>query len=134
MTLLRITGFLRGAWRVCAGMGVRRGAPGVAGLACVALAVLCSPAAFAQRPEGFIPGTIHTIFSTECNKYFDWRVGGCCRILLSLSPSRLVLLAGSRWGWCTARATWDRRGPSRASWPATSAFTSTAFSHALFLH
>ena len=67
-------------------MGVRRGAPGVAGLACVALAVLCSPAAFAQQPESFIPGSIHTIFSTECNKYFDWRVGGCCCMLQSLSP------------------------------------------------
>ena len=21
----------------------------------------------------FVPGTIHTIFSTECNRYFDWQ-------------------------------------------------------------
>ena len=24
----------------------------------------------------YVPGTVHTIFSTECNRYFDWCAGG----------------------------------------------------------
>lgn len=24
----------------------------------------------------YVPGTVHTIFSTECNRYFDWCADG----------------------------------------------------------